>query len=398
MLNNWIVPLSERRINRFATGSLFFLSGLCGSSWASRIPTIQQNLKLSDSAMGGVLMAAPIGLVLSLPVSGRLIEKRGSRTVVAYAGVTYAFVLLLLGLAPTALLLIFSLFLFGFSGNILNIAMNTQAVEVEIIYGRTIMASFHGLWSLASFAGALVGTGMMGGAVSPLGHFLLISLLAVGIVGLSYPNLVRSAPAAEEAKEAEEVREEVRRPFLVRPDRSLVFLGVLALFVMICEGAMADWSGIYFKKIIKVDASFVGLGYAAFTCTMAFGRFVADAVVTRIGLKKVLQGSGILISVGLFLTISFPHLSTAVIGLFLVGAGTSSVVPLVFSTAGKSKTVSPGTALASISTISFMGLLFGPPLIGFISGVSSLRIAFLFVSLLGLMISVMATRMKSARP
>jgi MFS family permease len=388
MWNNWIVPLSERRINRFATGSLFFLSGLCGSSWASRIPTIQQNLKLSDSAMGGVLMAAPIGLVLSLPVSGRLIEKKGSRTVVAYSGITYAFVLLLLGLAPTPLLLVFSLFLFGFAGNILNISMNTQAVEVETIYGRTIMASFHGLWSLASFAGALVGTLMMGGAVSPFGHFLLITTIAVAIAALSYPNLVRSVPAAVEA-------EQVRKPFLVRPNRSLVFLGVLALFVMICEGAMADWSGIYFKKIIKVDPSFVGLGYAAFTCTMAFGRFVADAVVTRIGIRKVLQGSGILISVGLFLTISFPHLSTAVTGLFLVGAGTSSVVPLVFSAAGKSKTVSPGTALASISTISFMGLLFGPPLIGFISGVSSLRIAFLFVSLLGLAISVMATRMKT---
>jgi MFS family permease len=390
MLNNWIVPLSGRRINRFATGSLFFLSGLCGSSWASRIPTIQQNLKLSDGAMGGVLMAAPAGLVLSLPVAGRLIEKKGSRTAVGYAGLAYVFVLLLLGLAPSAPLLVFSLILFGFSGNILNIAMNTQAVEVETIYGRTIMASFHGLWSLASFAGALTGTLMMGEAVSPFGHFLLITTLAAGILVLSYPNLVRSAPSGPAG-------EDIKKPFLVRPDRSLVFLGVLALFVMICEGAMADWSGIYFKKTIKVDPSFVGLGYAAFTCTMAFGRFIADTLVTRIGIRKVLQASGILIALGLFLTISFPFLSTAVIGLFLVGAGTSSVVPLVFSTAGKSKTVSPGTALASISTISFMGLLFGPPLIGFISGISSLRIAFLFVSLLGLMISVMATRMKSEK-
>ncbi len=133
----------------------------------------------------------------------------------------------------------------------------------------------------------------------------------------------------------------------------------------------------------------------AFTCTMAFGRFVSDGVVSRIGMKKVLQGSGLLIAVGLFLTISFTHLSTAVMGLFLVGAGTSGVVPLVFGAAGKSKQVSPGMAIASVSTIGFMGLLFGPPLIGFISGVSNLRIAFLFVSLLGLMVSVLATKMKT---
>ena len=390
MLNNWIVPLNGRRVNRFATGSLFFVSGLCGSSWASRIPTIQQNLRLSDSAMGGVLMAAPVGLVLSLPVSGRLIEKKGSRTVVGWAGLAYALVLLMLGLAPSSLLLILSLFAFGFAGNILNIAMNTQAVEVETLYGRSIMASFHGLWSLASFAGALVGTLMMGGAVGPFGHFLLIAVLAGVILWLSYPNLVRATPA----EEAADLSPEAKKPLFIRPNKALVMLGMLALFVMVCEGAMADWSGIYFKKVIKVDASFIGLGYAAFTCTMAFGRFIADALVTRIGIKKMLQVSGIMISVGLFLTISFPLLSTAVIGLFLVGAGTSSVVPLVFSTAGKTKNVSPGIALASVSTISFMGLLFGPPLIGFISGATNLRIAFLFISLLGLMVSVMATRMK----
>ena len=386
--NNWIVTLNGKRLNRIATGSLFFLSGLCGSSWASRIPTIQQNLKLSDGAMGGVLMAAPVGLVLSLPVSGWLVQKKGSRKVASSSAMVYILVLLMLGLAQTTSLLVTFLFLFGFSGNLLNIAMNTQAVEVEGLYGRSIMASFHGLWSLASFAGALIGTLMMAGSVTPPGHFLLICFLALGIIVLSYPYLVRTMPD-EEAEEA------VKKPLFVRPDRSLVVLGLIALFVMICEGAMADWSGIYFKKIIQVDPSYVGLGYAAFTCTMAFGRFVADSLVTKIGMKKVLQVSGVLIATGLFLTISCTHLTTAVLGLFLVGAGTSSVVPLVFGTAGKSKTVSPGMAIASVSTIGFMGLLFGPPLIGFISGATNLRIAFLFVSLLGLMVSVMATRMKS---
>jgi MFS family permease len=393
MGNNWIMSLNGRlslngkRLNRIATGSLFFLSGLCSSSWASRIPTIQQTLKLSDGAMGGVLMAAPAGLVLSLPVAGWLIQLKGSRKVAGSSAVIYTLTLLLLGLAPATYLLVGALFLFGFFGNLLNISMNTQAVEVEELYGRSIMASFHGLWSLASFAGALIGTLMMGIAISPYGHFMIIAALAIVLVLLSYPNLIKFY--------SPEVEAETSRPFLVRPDRSLVILGVIALFVMICEGAMADWSGIYFKKIIHVEPSAVGLGYAAFTCTMAFGRFVADGVVMRIGMRRVLQGSGVLIAIGLFLTISFPHLSTAVLGLFLVGAGTSSVVPLVYGTAGKSKTVSPGMALASVSTVSFMGLLFGPPLIGFISGATNLRIAFLFVSLLGLMISVMGTRMKS---
>jgi MFS family permease len=127
---------------------------------------------------------------------------------------------------------------------------------------------------------------------------------------------------------------------------------------------------------------------------MAFGRFFADGVVTRIGMKKVLQGSGLLVTAGLLLAVFVPKLPTAVAGMFLVGLGTSSVIPLILSTAGKSKTVSAGMALASISTISFMGLLFGPPLIGFIAGATSLRVSFVFLSLMGLLIAGTVARMK----
>ena len=339
--------------------------------------------------MGGVLMAAPVGLMLSLPVAGWLIQAKGSRQVAGFSAVTYVSLLLLLGLAPSTALLVSSLLLFGFSGNLLNISMNTQAVEVEALYGRSIMASFHGLWSVASFAGALVGTAMMAGTVTPAAHFVVIGAAAVCLTALSYPRLIQAPPAIEENVE------ETKKPFFVKPDRSLVALGVVALLVMICEGAMADWSGIYFKKVVRVSPSSVGLGYAAFTCTMAFGRFLADGLVTRIGMKKVLQGSGLLVALGLFLAVCLPTLPMAVLGMLLVGVGTSSVVPLIMSTAGKSKVVSAGIALASISTVSFMGLLFGPPLIGFIAGVTNLRVSFLFLSLMGILIAGMATRMKS---
>jgi MFS family permease len=335
--------------------------------------------------MGGVLMAAPVGLMVSLPVAGWLIQAKGSRQVAGFSAVTYVSMLLLLGLAPSTALLVSSLLLFGFSGNLLNISMNTQAVEVEALYGRSIMASFHGLWSVASFSGALVGTAMMAGPVTPATHFIVIGAAAVCLTALSYPRLIRTPPVVEETE----------KPFFVKPDRSLVALGLVALLVMICEGAMADWSGIYFKKVVRVSPSSVGLGYAAFTCTMAFGRFLADGLVMRIGMKKVLQGSGLLVALGLFLAVSLPTLPFAVLGMLLVGLGTSSVVPLILSTAGKSKVVSAGIALASISTVSFMGLLFGPPLIGFIAGATNLRVSFLFLSLMGILIAGMARRMKS---
>jgi MFS family permease len=335
--------------------------------------------------MGGVLMSAPVGLIVSMPLAGWLIHTRGSRNVAGGAAVLYATTLVIIGAVPNAIILVGTLFFFGFFGNLLNIAMNTQAVEVEELYGRSIMASFHGLWSLASFVGAFTGAYMLGINVSPFGHFLLIGVLAAAITGMCYPMLVRNA-----------VPEAGNVPWIVKPDKTLILLAFIALGVMICEGAMADWSGIYFKKVVHTEAAFVGFGYAAFTCTMALGRFLADGLVGRLGMKKVLEGSGLLIALGLTLVISYPRFQTSILGLLLVGAGTSSVIPLVFSSVGKTKKTNPATALASVSTIGFMGLLFGPPLIGFISGATSLRVAFGFVALLGLMISVLATRLRSA--
>ena len=110
---------------------------------------------------------------------------------------------------------------------------------------------------------------------------------------------------------------------------------------MICEGAMFDWSGVYFSKIIHPPKELVAAGYTAFMCTMASGRFVADWFATRNGLKKILQVSGILTATGLTIAVVFPYFITAMIGFLLVGAGVSSVIPFVYGLAGKSKILSP---------------------------------------------------------
>ncbi len=130
---------------------------------------------------------------------------------------------------------------------------------------------------------------------------------------------------------------------------------------------MADWSGVYFKKVVHAPDSYTTLGYLAFTSTMALGRFVGDGLVTKFGIKKMLQMSGIIITAGLLIAVTFPYLLTAAIGFFLVGFGVSSVIPIVFGSAGRSTTMPASTALATVSTIGFLGFLIGPPVIGFIA-------------------------------
>ena len=173
-----------------------------------------------------------------------------------------------------------------------------------------------------------------------------------------------------------------------------LLLGLIAFGSMACEGTMFDWSGVYFETVIRPPKELIRLGYIAFMCTMACGRFTADRLVTRFGAIRVIRASGIVIATGLLLSVLFPHLTTATLGFLLVGFGTSSVVPLCYSLAGRSKTMLPGVALATVSTIGFFGFLLGPPVIGFIAHALNLRWSFALIALIGLTTTVAAPMLR----
>lgn len=371
------------RIYRIAVGCLFFMLGLCFATWASRIPSIQQSLHLSDAALGVVLFALPAGSMFALPFSGWIVTKYGSKRVVTNAIILYSIFLIGLGFSESLPQLIITLMLFGAAGNITNIAVNTQAVGVEARYGRKIMASFHGLWSLAGFTAAGIGTFMIGKNIIPLHHFIIITSVILCGVAVSFHYLL---PAEEKPAE--------KTPFFPKMDKPLVMLGIVTFCCMICEGAMFDWSGIYFKKVVQADQDWVGAGYTAFMLTMATGRFLADWVTHKIGFKRTVQGSGVLIATGLMIAVLFPNLVSAIVGFLLVGFGVSSVVPLVFSEAGKSSHIAPGVALAAVSSIGFLGFLIGPPLIGVVAGVAGLQTSFVIIAVMGLCVALVASVMK----
>jgi MFS family permease len=371
----------SKRALRIAVGIMFFLAGLCFASWASRIATIQQELGLSDTGLGAILFSLPVGLICSLPFSGWVITRIGSRKLAVIALVIYSLTLVSLSLAHNTFHLILCLLLFGFASNAVNISINTQAVATEGYYKRPILASFHGLWSLAGFTGAGIGTFMISEGIIPLYHFALI--MVVTIIGVTLiARYLRDDKVASSG------------PVFVMPDKSLITLGIIAMCSLMCEGAMFDWSVIYFKKVVLAPAALVGVGFTAFMCTMAAGRFVADLFAGKFGLKRTLQLSGSLTVTGLLVAVIFPYFYTAIGGFLLVGAGVSSVVPMVYSAAGKSKTMLPGVALAAVSTIGFIGFLFGPPIIGFIAGLATLRGSFVFIALMGTCVIILSTRAK----
>jgi MFS family permease len=372
----------SNKIIRTAVAAMFFMAGLCFSSWASRIATIQQKLSLSDVELGGVLFALPVGLMLSLPLSGWAVSRIGSRKLLTIALIVYGLSLISLGAVNYTYQLVICLVVFGFASNATNISVNTQAVVTEALYGRPIMASFHGLWSLAGFVGAIIGTFMIGKEILPAPHFIIIAIITIISVVLCWRYLNDDHNSGSSG------------PVFIMPDKSLMVLGLISFCSMVCEGAMFDWSVVYFKKIVLAEKAWIAAGYTAFMGTMALGRFVADSFAARFGLKRTLQISGTLTVTGLLIAVIFPTLYAAIAGFLLVGAGVSSVVPMVYSVAGKSTTMSAGAAIAAVSTIGFVGFLIGPPLIGFLSGAFTLRIAFLFIALMGSFIIVLSTKAK----
>ena len=380
------LSLSATKYYRISVSAFFFIQGLVFSSWASRIPDIKDALHLNEAVLGSVLFALPVGQLSAMALAGYLVSRYGSKLVLPGAALLYPAALVGLGAASSIGQLTLGLFLFGITANLCNIAVNTQGVGVERLYNRSIMASFHGLWSLAGFCGGLVSTLMVGYDIPPLMHFCIIYAVTFAVlVTMRGSMLPRDAKPADEKKP---------KKVFVRPDRYILLLGLIAFGSMACEGTMFDWSGVYFETVIRPPKELIRLGYIAFMCTMACGRFTADRLVTRFGAIRVIRASGIVIATGLLLSVLFPHLTTATLGFLLVGFGTSSVVPLCYSLAGRSKTMLPGVALATVSTIGFFGFLLGPPVIGFIAHALNLRWSFALIALIGLTTTVAAPMLR----
>ena len=372
-------PLSHRRIS---LSLYFFFYGLSYASWASRIPSIQQSLHLSEAQLGAVLLGMPVGSFLTLPLSGYLTARMGSRSVVMFASLLYSLMLAGVGFSHTIWQLTLFVFLFGSFGNMMNISINTQAIALEAMYNKRIISSFHGVWSIAGLAGASLGTFLIGKMFPVKWHFFIIAIIAFFMFLINTVNLIHDHG------------EQKKGPAFSKPDKAFLSLGIIAFCSMMCQGAMFDWSGVYFKKVVLAPPELIGAGYTAFIISMTATRFITDWLTHHIGFKKVIIWCGIFTATGLLIAVCFPYVLPSTIGLLLIGIGVSPVVPLVFSAAGKSKKFNPGVAIAAVSTLGFVGLLIGPPMIGFVAGATSLKISFVILSVIGLSVTFIASMLK----
>ena len=250
--------------------------------------------------------------------------------------------------------------------------MNTQSITLQQKFEKPIVGSFHGLWSTGGLLGVLICTIMIKFDVSMQLHLLLIALMTL-IVSLVCYNFSLSNDKSTSGNKL----------ILGKPDTFILYLGVIIFFAALCEGGMFDWSGIYFKEIVKEDI--FTYGYLTFMSTMALSRFFSDRIVQEIGMHKMYFVSAVLIASGVSIAVLFPNFWSALFGFCLVGFGTAPIFPMTYALAGTSKKYSPGMAISIVSTYATVGFLLGPPIIGYLSHAFGLQRAFTVFILAGIM-------------
>jgi MFS family permease len=376
-------PVTVRSAASVGVVSRFLVHGLLVSTWVSRIPAVKESLGLSDGALGLVLLGIAIGCLAGIPASGWLVGRFGSRRASTWTSAGFSIALVLPVLAQDATQLFLALLLFGAMAGADDVAMNSQAVSLEKQLGTPVMSRFHAMFSF----GGIVGAGL-GALIARLGIAANVHLPVAAALILAFS--LSTVPLLHEARNPEPARPKAR--FGLR-DLSvpLLALSIIGFCIFLSEGAIADWTAVYLKQILHADAGTASAGYAVFSAAMFTFRLAGDRITARLGRLWTIRGGALLAAAGLALALLARHPLLAFPGLAMAGAGYSSIIPVVFAAGGRVSPANAGAGVAVVSGFGSLGFLAGPPAIGFISQLSSLRAGLALVVLLGLLASALVT-------
>jgi MFS family permease len=365
--------------SKWALAMLFLIDGVGFGAWAAHVPVFKQFLHLENGSLTFVLVSLIVGAIITMPITGQLIEHYGSRRVVRVAAVIYVLMVALLAQASNLLFLIIFAGLYGAAKGAFDVAVNAQAITVEKQYGLPIMSFFQGCWS----AGGLLGAGAAslllqhgGTARSDLsltaGVLILCSLWAMPLL-IGEMDLQTGKPRS--------------RAKFMWPDAALLRLAALAFFGLMAEGAIGDWASVYLHSDVGVTLSLAAAGYAAYAIAMAAGRFSGDWLAQRVSGKTILHASGLLVAAGMGCALLFPAWWPAVGGLMLTGIGVANIVPVIWGVAGRDTRMGAGPAISTVTTVGYCGFLTGPPVIGSLSVAVGLRLAMVVIALAGIVVA-----------
>jgi predicted MFS family arabinose efflux permease len=371
-----------------ATKAIFLVCGIGISSWAPMVPYAKERLALNDADLGLLLLLLGGGAIAMMPITGILSHKFGSRIVMLWSAIFIALILPLLLFITSNMWMGVALFAFGAAIGTIDVAMNAHAVQVQNKYGKPIMSSFHGLFSVGGLLGSLGLGFLIKLGLDPFYAIISISAVLLFIAIWKYRDLFTFYMEKEVMAEFTSKQSEGPVKKFSWLTGSLLFLGLMCFAVFLSEGSMLDWSAVFLRESRGVDPELAGIGYAAFSIAMAVMRLVGDKIILKLDGRLVVIGGSVLASAGLFIVVFSTWLPILLFGFVLLGIGAANIVPIFFSEAGRLKNVPASVAIPVVSVMGYTGQLAGPALLGFIAYHYSLDVAMGFTASLLLLVGV----------
>ncbi len=356
---------------------LFLLAGFAVSCWAPLIPIVKQKLQLDEAMLGLMLLCLGVGSILVMSLSGVLTARFGSRRITMMGGIVMTLTFPALVFAPNVMVLAFTLVIFGVALGGLEVAMNVNAIDAEKQLDKSLMSAFHGMFSVGGFIGAGFMTGLLTLGITAEIAVFLCSLMMLVMITFASKGVVNQ-------------QYEDDSPHFMMPRGVVILLALLAAIIFMAEGAMLDWGGLLMLSKGGINLEQSGLAYMLFAIAMTIGRFYGDRITSKLGDFNVVLGGGILATIGFVLVIFPEQTAISLTGFFLIGTGSSNIVPIIYRRAGLQTLMPVTLAVAVISIFGYGGILIGPTLIGFVAHSTSLVTAFMLLAILWLIVPICA--------
>jgi fucose permease len=364
-------PPPEARRARVAVSTLFFVNGFTYTNAVPWLPVLKSQLGLSNAELGLAIAAMPTGAILTGMLAGPLIHWFGSgRTAVGTSLISVG-ALPFIALAQSWWMLAAALFVLGSADAWTDSAQNSHGLRVQRRYRRTIINTFHAVWSLAAVAGGLLGAAMAGAGVPILWHLGGVAVLLL-CVNLAVSRMLLPGPESSEREDGTDGGSGRRLRVPGRAVLLLLVLGVLLMFAGGIEDSAASWGAVYMTSELEAPLFLAAMPFVACQAMMTLGRLVGDRVTDRFGAAAVGRACGLLAGGGIAFALLLPHPVATVIGFGVMGLGVSTLFPLTLAAAGNVPGVRTGDGITVVGWLGRAGFLAFPPLVGFLADSSSL--------------------------
>lgn len=381
------VGVTDLRRTRIAVAAGFSLQGLVFAAIVTQAPRIKDKFDIGDGGLTGILVLVAVVSGVGSVIAGIIAERRTSAAAYRLALLTIGLGALLVGVAPTLPLVVAAFVVYGLGVGAVDAGMNMQGVRVQHAYGRSIMANFHGMWSIAGIAGALFAAGAAEIDLPLAISLLIIAVITWVVVAVAAPNFIQ----------VKEHDPGLSAKGLDLPRRPILVFGLVILLFYAADTGILTWSSVYLEDALDSTKSVAPLAYGAYQAGALISRFGGDFLVRRVGARTVVVAGTTVGVAGLAVVVSAAGPAMAIGGFFVTGLGLAILAPLAFAAlAGAVPAQSLDVAIARMNIANYLGAILGGGLIGAAASADHLRWAFVIPLMLIPVVLLFARWFRSA--